>query len=141
MGPMTIERTAPVFSIDIRIYWEDTDAGGVVYYANYLRFMERARSDWLRARGVHQRQWQQEAGIQFVVADLQLRYLLPARLDDWLRVDVQLLDCGAASMQMRQHVWRDEVLLVQGDVRVGCVQMQTLRPARIPPALRALLQA
>ena len=116
----------------VRVYWEDTDAGGVVYYANYLKFMERARTEWLRALGVRQEALRAQEGVQFVVADMQVRYLAPAKLDDLLTVTVSVAEQGRASMLLEQRVWRGDTLLAQGVVRVGCVDAQTLAPKRMP---------
>ena len=125
--------------LTIRIYWEDTDAGGVVFYANYLKFFERARTEWLRALGVEQSALQAQTGAIFVVADVQLRYLAPARLDDQIQVTAKLVQRGQASLQLEQQAWRGDTLLVQGLVRVGCVDAATLRPRRMPaPVLLAL---
>ena len=126
-------------SIPIRIYWEDTDAGGVVYYANYLKFFERARTEWLRALGVEQQQLQAQTGAMFVVAETQVRYLTPAKLDDLLTVSVMMLEQGQASLQLQQQVWRDDTLLVQASIRIGCVDAQTLKPRRIPASVLAEL--
>lgn len=125
--------------LSIRVYWEDTDAGGVVYYANYLKFFERARTEWLRQLGVEQRQLQSQSDCIFVVADVQLRYLAPARLDDVMQVSVEVVEQGKASLQLEQQAWRDGVLLASGRVRVGCVHASTLRPRRIPDDVRDLL--
>jgi acyl-CoA thioester hydrolase len=119
-------------SFSIRIYWEDTDAGGVVYYANYLKFFERARTEWLRALGVEQQQLQAQTGAMFVVADTQVRYLAPAKLDDLLRVSVTVQELGPASLQLQQQAWRGDTLLVQASIRIGCVDAQTFKPRRIP---------
>jgi acyl-CoA thioester hydrolase len=116
----------------MRVYWEDTDAGGVVFYANYLKFFERARTEWLRAMGIEQRALQETTGSIFVVADVALRYLAPAKLDDMLVVTVKVLEMGKASIALEQQAWRGEVLLAQGTVRVGCVNSTSLRPCRIP---------
>ena len=121
----------------LRVYWEDTDAGGVVYYANYLRFFERARTEWLRARGVDQGRLQAETDCIFVVADVQLRYLQAAKLDDWLTVTVRVVEQGRASLQMEQQVWRGDSLLADGRVRVGCVKASSLKPCRIPEQVSA----
>ena len=122
-------------TIELRVYWEDTDAGGVVFYANYLKYLERARTEWLRACGVEQRALQEAQDCLFVVADVRLRYVAPARLDDWLRVSAQPLEWGRASLLLQQQVWRGERLLLQGQVRVACVQASSLRPCRIPAAI------
>lgn len=128
-------------SISIRIYWEDTDAGGVVYYANYLKFFERARTEWLRALGVEQQQLQTQTGAMFVVADTQVRYLAPAKLDDLLTVSVTVLEQGQASLQLQQQAWRGDTLLVQASIRIGCVDAQTFKPRRIPAQVLAALKA
>jgi acyl-CoA thioester hydrolase len=119
----------------LRIYWEDTDAGGVVFYANYLKFFERARTEWLRALGFAQERMRQEDAAMFVVAETRVRYLQPARLDDLLDVDVQLLDAGRASLLLLQHARRDGLMLAEGHIRIGCVDAGTFRPRRIPPLI------
>jgi acyl-CoA thioester hydrolase len=125
--------------MSLRVYWEDTDAGGVVYYANYLKFFERARTEWLRALGVEQSDLKAKTDCIFVVADVQLRYLAAARLDDLLTLTVQVSEHGKASLQLLQQAWRGETLLAQGHVRVGCVRASTLRPCRIPDQVGRLL--
>lgn len=126
--------------LTLRVYWEDTDAGGVVYYANYLKFFERARSDWLRRLGVEQSRLQAEQDCIFVVAEVQLRYVAAARLDDLITVSVRLVEQGQASLQLEQQVWRGATLLTQARVRIGCVSAATLKPRRIPQAVSAVLQ-
>lgn len=126
------------FAFPVRIYWEDTDAGGVVFYANYLKFFERARTEWLRAAGVEQQQLREETGAMFVVAEVQTRYLSAARLDDVLRITVHIEEQGAASMVIAQEAWRGDTLLAQGRIRIGCVQAASLKPCRIP---KQVLQA
>jgi acyl-CoA thioester hydrolase len=121
-----------VFRFPIRIYWEDTDAGGVVFYANYLKFFERARTEWLRAAGVQQQALRDETGAMFVVAEVQTSYLAPARLDDEIAVTVAVRELGAASMVLEQQAWRGGKLLATGRIRIGCVDGMTLRPRRIP---------
>ena len=122
-------------TLTLRVYWEDTDAGGLVYYANYLKFFERARTEWLRALGIEQQALKEQTGAMFVVADVQVRYLVPARLDDLLRVTVKVLANRHASIQIEQQAWRGETLLAEGSVRVGCVDANTLRPRRMPAAV------
>jgi acyl-CoA thioester hydrolase len=119
----------------VRVYWEDTDAGGIVYYANYLKFFERARTEWLRSLGLQQQQLREDTGAMFVVSDTQVRYLRPARLDDCLHVTAELMEAGRASMQISQQAWRDTELLAEGSIRIGCVDASTLRPRRIPDTL------
>jgi acyl-CoA thioester hydrolase len=129
----------PCNPLSIRVYWEDTDAGGVVFYANYLKFFERARTEWLRALGVEQRTLQADTGCIFVVSEVQLRYLASARLDDLLTVGVRTLQVGRASMELEQQAWRGDTLLAEGRVRVGCVNAVTMRPCRIPDSVAKLL--
>lgn len=129
------------FAFPVRIYWEDTDAGGVVFYANYLKFFERARTEWLRAAGVEQQQLREETDAMFVVAEVQTRYLSAARLDDVLRITVHIEEQGAASMVIAQEAWRGDTLLAQGRIRIGCVQAASLKPCRIPKQVLAALSA
>jgi acyl-CoA thioester hydrolase len=132
--PPAAEAHRVLFRWPVRVYWEDTDAGGIVFYANYLKFFERARTEWLRALGVQQQALRDEQGTMFVVAETALRYLAPARLDDQLDVTVALAERGSASMRLAQQAWRGSQLLAEGDIRIGCVQARhgTLRPCRIP---------
>lgn len=125
--------------LTLRVYWEDTDAGGVVYYANYLKFFERARTDWLRRLGVEQSSLKTQLDCIFVVAEVQLRYLVAARLDDLIRVSVRPLEQGRASLLLEQQAWRGDTLLAEGRVRIGCVSALTLKPRRIPEHIGALL--
>ena len=121
------------------MYWEDTDAGGVVFYANYLKFFERARTEWLRALGVGQQALRDATGAIFIVTDTAVRYRAPARLDDELHVTVALRARGTASMTIAQQAWRGAVgvgtLLAEGEIRIGCVDHGTFRPRRIPNEL------
>lgn len=139
---LTVPRAAglPAFQHELRIYWEDTDAGGVVFYANYLKFMERARTEWLRGLGHEQEALRRDQGLMFVVSETALRYLAPARLDDWLRVTVHPAEIGRASMTIDQQVWRGEQLLTEGRIRIGCVEADTLKPVRIPAHILQALQ-
>ena len=135
-----MQDTSPIFRLPIRIYWEDTDAGGIVFYANYLKFFERARTEWLRSRGVGQQQLRELTGGMFVVSDAQLRYHRPARLDDELIVTAQLQETGRASLTIgQQALLKPEqmtdsrpVLLCEGTIRIGWVDAATMRPARLP---------
>jgi len=127
--------SAAPFSHRLRVYWEDTDAGGVVFYANYLKFFERARTEWLRALGVAQQQLRDETGAIFIVADTRVRYLKPARLDDLVDVTVDVRDAGRASMLIAQAARRETTLLAEGEIRIGCVDAATFRPQRIPTAV------
>lgn len=132
------------FEWPVRIYWEDTDAGGVVFYANYLKFFERARTEWLRTFGPSQEAFRQAGQGMFVVTDTSLRYLLPARLDDQIMVTVRLSEIGRASLMVRQQAWRGQSLLAEGSIRIGWVLARpdgVLRPARLPPEILAGLPA
>ncbi|MEN9416972.1 MAG: tol-pal system-associated acyl-CoA thioesterase [Pseudomonadota bacterium] len=123
------------FRWPVRVYWEDTDAGGIVFYANYLKYFERARTEWLRARGIGQQALREAEGVIFVVLDTQLSYLRPARLDDMLEVSVEPARAGGASLVFTQRAWRGEELLAQGTIRVACVEASTLQPRRLPPTV------
>ena len=127
------------FSWPVRVYWEDTDAGGVVFYANYLKFFERARTEWLRDLGQSQQALREQTGAIFIVSHTQVRHLAPARLDDELHVTVQLTDCGRASMNFAQQAWCGSRLLAEGTIRVGCVDASSWRPRRIPDLVLALI--
>jgi acyl-CoA thioester hydrolase len=120
------------FSFTLRVYWEDTDAGGVVFFANYLKFFERARTEWLRSLGFSQERLRTDTGTVFVVADTAVRYLRPARLDDQLALTVRVTEAGRASMTIVQQAWRGAELLAEGSIRIGCVDAGTFRPRRIP---------
>ena len=126
------------FRFTLRVYWEDTDAGGVVFFANYLKFFERARTEWLRSLGFGQERLRLDTGAIFVVADTSVRYLSPARLDDLLEITVQIIDAGRASMTLAQQAWRGDALLAQGSIRIGCVDAETFKPRRIPNELLEL---
>ena len=128
-----------VFTWKVRIYWEDTDAGGIVFYANYLKFFERARTEWLRALGVNQSKLKDEGGM-FVVSETSVRYLAPSRLDDELLVTAQLQESGRASLIIAQQARRGDTLLCDGTIRIGWVDAATLRPGRIPAAILQVLQ-
>jgi acyl-CoA thioester hydrolase len=128
------------FEWPVRVYWEDTDAGGIVFYANYLKYFERARTEWLRSLGIAQQRLKDETGGMFVVTDAQIRYHRPARLDDELSVTASVLKSGRASLVLAQQAWLKStaagdapaVLLCEGSIRIGWVQGESLQPARIP---------
>lgn len=120
------------FCWTVRVYWEDTDAGGIVFYANYLKFFERARTEWLRSLGIEQQQLKEREGGMFVVAQTSVRYLRPARLDDELIVTARLHESGRASMTIHQQVHLNNTLLCKGAIRIGWVNAASLQPARIP---------
>ena len=127
------------FQWPLRVYWEDTDAGGIVFYANYLKFFERARTEWLRSLGIAQQDLRETTGGIFVVTDTTLRYHRPARLDDELIVTAGLIEKGRASLIIGQQALlkseRATALLCEGTVRIGWVDAASLKPARIPAHL------
>ncbi|MBS0213450.1 MAG: tol-pal system-associated acyl-CoA thioesterase [Proteobacteria bacterium] len=125
------------FIFPIRVYWEDTDAGGVVYHASYLRFLERARTEWLRSLGFAQEAMRDREGVVFVVRAMRLEFLRPARLDDELAVDVALLEARRASLLLRQTIRRGETPLLEAEVKVACVAAADFRPCAVPRALAA----
>ncbi|CAB3786473.1 tol-pal system-associated acyl-CoA thioesterase [Pararobbsia alpina] len=116
----------------IRVYFEDTDMGGIVFYANYLKYFERARTEWLRACGVSQRALTEASGTMFVVRGTALDYHAPARLDDWLEITTRVGRIGRASVDFEQQAWCEGKLLAGGTIRVGCVDRTTMKPAAIP---------
>ncbi len=132
------------FSWPVRVYWEDTDAGGIVFYANYLKFFERARTEWLRALGVEQRALRESTGGMFVVSDTSVRYHRSARLDDELIVTASPLEVGRASMTLQQQALlrtpAGEIVLCEGTIRAGWVNASSLKPARMPPTLLEILK-
>jgi acyl-CoA thioester hydrolase len=126
------------FHWSARVYWEDTDAGGVVYYANYLRFLERARSEWLRSRGHAQTELARDPGVLFAVTEVHIRYRRPARLDDLLVISCQPQPDGASTLLFEQQVHRDSPagdLLATASVRVVCVDATEFKPRRLPPEI------
>jgi acyl-CoA thioester hydrolase len=133
--------SAPDFVLPLRVYYEDTDASGVAYHANYLRWFERARTEWLRALGFEQVRLHDQLGVVFTVASLEIRYRRPARLDDEVRVEVRVPVVRQASLQFAQRLLRasDGELLAELSAKVGCVDAAGFRPAAVPDALRAAM--
>jgi len=130
---MTATASSPVLHRHrVRVYWEDTDAGGVVFYANYLKFFERARTEWLRALGFGQQRLKDEHGLMFVVAHTAVDYLKPARLDDEIDLTVSVRDAGRVALVIAQQAVRGDELLARSEIRIGCVDTGTLKPQRIP---------
>ena len=141
--PSLLPQGARVFQWPIRVYWEDTDAGGIVFYANYLKFFERSRTEWLRSLGIEQQSLKDSTGCMFVVTNATLRYCRPARLDDVLIVTASLIETGRASITIKQQALlkkeqtdgQDAALLCEGTIRVGWVYADSLQPRRIPASL------
>lgn len=119
------------FSLPVRVYIEDTDAGGIVFYVNYLKFMERARTEWLRSLGFDKAGANRES-FQFVVKSVEIEYSAPARLDDELVVTAELLHCRGASMDIAQKVYRGDSILCSSKIAIACVSGASLKPMRIP---------
>jgi len=135
-----LESQPPPFRWPVRVYYEDTDAGGIVYYANYLRFLERARTEWLARAGFTHAALATEHHIAFVVHRLEIEYLKPARLYDSLQVTLSLLQRGRARLVMAQDVIRDGFTLARARVTLACLDPATWRPARIPVPVAARME-
>lgn len=128
------------FSMPVRVYIEDTDAGGIVYYVNYLKYMERARTEFMRAQGFDKR-FIFTADLMFVVHSVEVQYLRPARLDDELQVTAEIVENGAAQLLFEQRILRAADEVCSGRVRVACVDVTTLKPRRIPRNLLTALKS
>jgi acyl-CoA thioester hydrolase len=129
-----------VFSLPVRVYFQDTDAGGVVYHANYLNFMERARTEWLRAHGYSNAGLMKEFGVVFVVRSMKLDYLKPALLDDLLDVTAQIKDIGRSRLTLTQSILRRDEVLTEAEVHLVCVSLASFKPASVPEVLRMQLE-
>lgn len=129
------------FDWTVRIYYEDTDAGGIVFYANYLKFFERARTEWLRALGVGQQELLDAGGAAFVVKSASLDYRAPARLDDVLTIRTTVEKLGRASVHFAQQAWKGDLLLTSAHVKVGCVDIATMRPRSLPDSAADKMRA
>lgn len=126
-----------VFSLPVRVYFQDTDAGGVVYHASYVNFMERARTEWLRTHGYSNAGLMQEFGVVFVVRSIKLDYLKPALLDDLLEITAQIKDIGRSRITLLQSVRRNDELLTEAEVHLVCVSLQEFKPVSVPEVLRS----
>ena len=137
---------AAPFRFALRVYWEDTDAGGIVFYANYLKFMERGRTEWLRAMGFNQQVLREQVGGMFVVSETAVKYHQSARLDDALWVTARVQEAGRVSLTIAQQVMlqregQPDALLAEGTIRIGWVDAATLKPGRIPAAILEQLKS
>ena len=128
------------FSWSVRVYYEDTDAGGVVYYANYLKFFERARTEWLRSFGLNQDKLAQEEGLIFVVRRASLDFVRPARLDDMLEVTVEPLKLARVYVQLAQEARRGAQVLARAEIQVACLNLRDFKPVAMPQSLRESIQ-
>jgi acyl-CoA thioester hydrolase len=133
--PVNVSNAPAPFAWPVRIYWEDTDAGGIVYYANYLKYMERARTEWLRAAGIEQLPLKEQQGLMFVVVDLEAHYRRPARYGDELQVTCAIAERTRASLTFQQQIYRGDELLIEGKVRVACLDANNLKPKALPKDL------
>jgi acyl-CoA thioester hydrolase len=135
MAPASGSSVPQQYQILTRVYWEDTDAGGVVYYANYLKFMERCRTDWLRALGIDQLHLRDERGLQFAVVSVTVDFLRPAVLNDEIIVTAELMRMSGATITFKQTIMRGDAQLIDASTRVACLDSGTLKPRPIPKDL------
>lgn len=129
-------RTKNSYELPLRVYYEDTDAGGVVYYANYLKFMERARTEWLREQGFEQDQLREEQGIIFVVRTVNIEYFKPALFNDQLKVTVSLTDLQKIQLTCQQQVYKGAILMTEATVSLVCVDANSFKPKCIPDIIK-----
>jgi len=129
-----------VFALPVRVYFQDTDAGGVVYHASYVNFMERARTEWLRTHGYSNAGLMKEFGVVFVVRSLKLDYLKPALLDDLLNVTAQIKEIGRSRLNLLQSVLRGDEVLTEAEVHLVCVSLEGFKPVSVPEVLRQRLK-
>ena len=137
LRPEPLPTDATEFNWPVRVYYEDTDSGGVVYHSNYLKYMERARTEWLRARGNSQNRLQAQEGVIFVVTRMNIEFLKPARIDDLLAVRARIRHSGGASLAFEQSISAETgELICRADVEVACLDARTFRPKRLPASMR-----
>jgi acyl-CoA thioester hydrolase len=129
-----------IFSFPIRIYYEDTDAGGIVYYANYLKFAERARTEYLRYIGINQETMLKEKGIGFVVRECHINYKSPAKLDDILNITCKVTELKSVSLKMEQKLYRGDAILAEIEITVVFLSLATMRPTKIPNEITDLIK-
>ena len=138
-GGRRLEKTKMKFDWPVQVYWEDTDAGGVVYHSQYLNFMERARTEFLRSLGLMQTALRDDLGVLFVVRDIQIRFKKPAKFDDALNVNTQLLNVGRSLLEFEQNIYRGDEHLIAAKVDVVCIGADSFRPVSIPNQMMSLL--
>jgi len=138
---MPVERPSFKHRMSVRVYYEDTDMGGVVFYANYLKYMERGRTEWLRSLGVNQSDLATQEQRGFMVVRVDVRYISPARLDDLLQIESEVTRMGRASLHFSQSVTRNGELITQSNIQVCCVETVNMRVAAIPETVRSKLAA
>lgn len=130
-----VATTLASFDWPVRVYYEDTDAGGIVYYANFLRYFERCRTEWLRALGIEQQRLRETEGLQFVVVNASIDYRRPARLDDCLTIRAEIAETARTYLVFEQQALRGDELLATAAVKVACLDAQSMAPARLPASL------
>ena len=130
-----------IFSLPVRIYFEDTDSGGVVYHSNYLKFMERARTEWLRSAGIDQHHLKCHDHIMFVVHRIDIQYKLPARFNDDLIVKSELKDIGSSKIEFRQMIYRENEMLIDASVDIACIDSEKFKPVRIPSTVKQTMES
>lgn len=133
--------TIATFNWPVRVYYEDTDAGNVVYHSQYLNFMERARTEWLRQLGFEQAQLKTSLGVVFVVHSMHLQFKKSAKLDDLLIVSNQLLTLGRGSFTCQQTIWREQQLLIEAQVKIACVDALTFKPTGMPAPIKLSMES
>jgi len=130
-----------LFTFPIRVYYEDTDAGGVVYHSQYLNFMERARTEWLRHLGFEQTFLRESLNILFVVHSMQIQFKKPAKFDDLLQVSSQLINLRLGSFECQQKISREEEVLIEAQVKIACVDALTFKPTGIPTQIKLSMES
>ncbi|MAS00119.1 MAG: tol-pal system-associated acyl-CoA thioesterase [Nitrosomonadales bacterium] len=129
-----------VFTWNVRVYFEDTDSGGVVYHANYLKFMERARTEWLRSFGLDQIKLKQEENVMFVVRKLDIQYKIPARFNDLLKIQTNCIKANDYSFTLKQNIMREDQIITEGKVEIVCIGADIFKPVRIPKIAKKLME-
>jgi len=129
-----------IFEWNARVYFEDTDSGGVVYHANYLKFMERARTEWLRSLGLNQMKLKQEYKMMFVVRKIDIQYKIPARFNDELLIQTDCVKTTDYSIMLKQNILRDKKIVTEGGVEIVCINSDLFKPVRIPKMVKQLME-
>jgi acyl-CoA thioester hydrolase len=129
-----------IFEWNVRVYFEDTDSGGVVYHANYLKFMERARTEWLRSLGLNQIKLKKEDKVMFVVRKIDIQYRMPSRFDDELLLQTECFKITDYSIMLKQNILRDKQMITEGKVEIVCINSDLFKPVRIPKIAKQLME-
>jgi acyl-CoA thioester hydrolase len=129
-----------IFEWNVRVYFEDTDSGGVVYHANYLKFMERARTEWLRSLGLNQIKLKKEDKVMFVVRKIDIQYRMPSRFNDELLLQTKCFKTTDYSIMLKQNILRDKQIITEGKVEIVCINSDLFKPVRIPKIAKQLME-